>query len=111
MISVTNIGKDYGGQALFSNVSFHINNRDKIGLAGKNGAGKTTLLRIISKEINPDKGDLAVPDDISIGYLPQEKEISSNRTILQEVLQVFSKTEELVKRNEEISFFNPGTVL
>ncbi len=87
---------------MLSNVTFNINTKDRIGLAGKNGAGKTTLLRIICGDHVPDIGQVVVPDELKIGYLPQEKEINSNSSILEEVLQVYDHIEQLKKRNEEI---------
>ena len=102
MVSINNITKEFDGEVLFSNVTFNINSKDRIGLAGKNGAGKTTLLRLINGDISMDRGQVIIPDDMQIGYLPQEKEIESNRNILEEVLQVYSFLEQLRKRNEEI---------
>ena len=103
MISVNNITKEFNGEPLFTNVSFNINNKDCIGLAGKNGAGKTTLLRIIAGELNPDIGTVVKPNDLEIGYLPKEKTIDSSLNILEEVLQVVKHIEQLQIRNEEIN--------
>lgn len=102
MISVNNILKEFSGEALFANVTFNINNKDRIGLAGKNGAGKTTLLRIINGDMKADRGQVVIPADLQIGYLPQEKEINSDFNILQEVLQIFSYIDKLKERNLEI---------
>ncbi len=102
MISVNNITKEFNGEALFTNVSFNINNKDCIGLAGKNGAGKTTLLRIIAGELTSEHGQVIQPGDLEIGYLPQEKIIDSTLSILEEVLLVVQYIEGLRQRNKEI---------
>ncbi len=70
MISVNNITVSFGGFSLFENISFLINPKDRIGLAGKNGAGKSTMLKILAGEQNPTKGDIAAPNECKIGYLP-----------------------------------------
>ncbi len=90
MISVSNILMEFGGEPLFKGVSFHIGNKERIGLAGKNGAGKTTLLRILMSEQEPSGGDVVVPESETIGYLPQEKQIRSSRNVLEETLSAFS---------------------
>ncbi|MGF1637047.1 MAG: ATP-binding cassette domain-containing protein, partial [Cyclobacteriaceae bacterium] len=71
MISVDNISVMHGGQALFSNVSFSINENDKIALMGKNGAGKSTMLKIISGTTKATTGGVSAPKDAVIAYLPQ----------------------------------------
>lgn len=103
MISVNNITKEFNGEPLFTNVSFNINMKECIGLAGKNGAGKTSLLRIISGELNAETGTVVKPNDLEIGYLPQEKTIISSLTILEEVLQVAKYIDQLKLRNQEIN--------
>jgi ATP-binding cassette, subfamily F, member 3 len=90
MISVSNIKKEFSGLPLFQEVSFNINPKDRIGLAGVNGAGKSTLLKIIAGELEADLGRIVFPSDVNIGYLPQEKIISSDLTILSEAMQVFN---------------------
>ncbi|VAW30728.1 COG0488: ATPase components of ABC transporters with duplicated ATPase domains, partial [hydrothermal vent metagenome] len=63
---------EFGGEPIFKGISFHIGNKERIGLAGKNGAGKTTLLRILVGEQEPTGGEVIVPESETIGYLPQE---------------------------------------
>ncbi len=75
MISLNNLRKEYTGIPLFEEVSFNINPKDRIGLAGVNGAGKSTLLKIIAGEIEADLGKVIIPSDEKLGYLPQEKTI------------------------------------
>jgi len=94
MISVNGIRKEFGGVPLFSDVSFNINSKDRIGLAGKNGSGKTTLLNILVGSMGQDSGTVVIPDDVSVGYLPQEKNLNSKIAIVEEMMQalLFIKT-------------------
>ena|ERR1041385_611642 len=72
MLSLNNVTVSFGGVPLYEDISFLINQRDRIGLAGKNGAGKSTLLKVILGEINPDTGEVAKPNNCTLGYLPQD---------------------------------------
>lgn len=90
MISISNITKEFGGTPLFTDVSFNINPRDCIGLAGVNGAGKTTLIKILAGIISADGGNILIPSDVSIGYLPQEKIVKSELTVHNEAMQAFN---------------------
>lgn len=103
MISVNNIAKEFNGENLFSNVTFNVNKKDCIGLAGKNGAGKTTILRIITGELIPEQGYVVRSTENDVGYLPQEKKITSQRSIIDEVMLIYKDIERLKKRNEEIN--------
>jgi ATP-binding cassette subfamily F protein 3 len=107
MISVNNITKEFGGEPLFSDVTFNINPKDRIGLAGKNGSGKTTLLRIITGEMTPESGQVVIPDDVTVGYLPQEKDLTSRRPVIDEMMQALSFLEkwkkELAAMEKEIA--------
>ncbi|MCK9451766.1 MAG: ATP-binding cassette domain-containing protein [Bacteroidales bacterium] len=91
MISVQNLSMHFTGEDLFTDINFMIREKDRIGLVGKNGAGKTTLLRLICGFEQPHKGEVIVPEDLSIGYLPQEKELLSNQTVLNEALTAFEE--------------------
>jgi len=91
MIVVTNLSIHFSGNYIFEGVSFKINNNDKIGLVGKNGAGKTTLMRILKGELSPENGEIAHPKDLTIGYLPQEIKLRSDRTIIEETLRISLK--------------------
>lgn len=90
MISVSGIRKEFGGVALFSDVSFNISPKERIGLAGKNGSGKTTLLRIITGEMGSDAGSVVIPNDVSIGYLSQEKDITGSEPVIEEMMNALS---------------------
>jgi ATP-binding cassette subfamily F protein 3 len=94
MVSVNGIRKEFGGTPLFSDVSFNINPKDRIGLAGKNGSGKTTLLRIITGEIGSDAGSVVVPDGVTIGYLSQEKEVTGIEPVIEEMMNALSFLKE-----------------
>jgi ATP-binding cassette subfamily F protein 3 len=103
LISVNNITKEFGGTPLFSGITFNLNDKGCVGLAGMNGSGKTTLLKIIANEIKPDTGTIAYPNDITIGYLPQEKEINSLKSIKEETLDAFKFINKLNARIAELN--------
>jgi ATP-binding cassette subfamily F protein 3 len=102
MITINNVTKEFGGTPIFTGVTFHINPRDRIGLAGMNGAGKTTLLKILNGLIQPDNGSVAVPPDHSAGYLPQEKKIFSQLNIVDETMLAVNFIAALETESEKI---------
>jgi ATP-binding cassette subfamily F protein 3 len=91
MISVSNLSVHFTGNYLFSNVSFMVGDRDRIGLVGRNGAGKTTLMRIIAGLQEPEGGVVASPSGSSVGYLPQEMATGSKLNVLQEAMTAFEE--------------------
>lgn len=91
MISVNGLLVEFSGTPLFDDVSFLINPRDRIGLTGKNGAGKSTLLKILYGTQPYDKGQVAIPKDTTIGYLPQQMTVSDTKTVFKETLEAFSE--------------------
>lgn len=95
MITIQNLSMHFTGEDLFSNITFLIREKDRIGLVGKNGAGKTTLLKLICQTEQPHSGDVIVPEEVSIGYLPQEKELASNQTVLEEALLAFEEVNQM----------------
>ena len=95
MISINNLSVQFTGTNLFDNVTFNINDHDRIGLVGKNGAGKSTLLKIIAGLQQPETGTIIVAKDQTIGYLPQEMIPNSNRTIIDEALTAFEQIDTL----------------
>jgi ATP-binding cassette subfamily F protein 3 len=103
MITIGNLSVLFGGKPLFEEISFMIQSRDKVGLTGKNGAGKSTLLKIISKQQEPTKGIVSIPQGYRIGYLPQEMSHASGRTVFEEAKTAFSEIMNLEKEVEEIS--------
>ncbi len=95
MISIQNLSMHFTGEDLFTDISFLIREKDRIGLVGKNGAGKTTLLRLICGLEQPSKGDVVIPQGVTIGYLPQEKNVNSAKTVLDEALSAFDEYHQL----------------
>ena len=90
MVSVRDIGVSFGSFTLMKDISFLINNQDRIGLAGRNGAGKSTLLKIISGLQQPTTGAVEIPGEVTIGYLPQQMKISDTTSIIDETLTAFA---------------------
>lgn len=107
MISINNLSVEFSAKSLFDNISYVINKKDKIALVGKNGAGKSTMLKIIAGLQRPTGGSVAVPQDVSIGYLPQHMTISDSLTVIEEVRKAFSHLkemhEEFDRLNEELA--------
>ena len=108
MISINNLSIHFTGTDLFDDVSFVIADKDRIGLTGKNGAGKTTLMRIIAGMQEPETGNVIIPSDTTIGYLPQEMtSVNTGKTIMEEAMTAFSEAitleENIKKITSEIS--------
>ena len=100
MISVNNLSLYFGGQDVFSNISFMINKGDKIGLVGKNGAGKSTLLNLLSKNLSPNSGGISIPNGLVVGYLTQDLDFEDGRTVFEEAKTAFDYLNEIkVKLN------------
>jgi len=98
MISIQNLSIHFTGQDLFTDINFMIREKDRIGLVGKNGAGKTTLIRIIAGLEQPSHGNVVMSDDVTIGYLPQEKNIHSTKTVLEETMTAFEEYHQIEKK-------------
>ena len=103
MISVNGVTVSFGGYNLFDNISFLINPKDRIGLAGKNGAGKSTLLKILSGQQNPTKGEISMPKSCTIGYLPQDMIHQHGRTVFEETATAYEEIQKLEIRIDEIN--------
>lgn len=103
MISVDALAVEFGGTTLFKDISFVINDKDRIALMGKNGAGKSTLLKIIAGEKKPSNGKVSAPSDAVIAYLPQHLMSDNQRTVFEEASQAFS---ELLEMKIEIERLN-----
>ena len=103
MVSINQLSLNFGGFSLFNNISFLINQRDRIGLVGKNGAGKTTLLKLIYKQIEPSEGNISLPKDIKIGYLPQNMTFSDSKNLLSEVEEAFFEIKNLESEIETLT--------
>lgn len=103
MISINNLSVEFSSQVLFDNINYVINTKDKIALVGKNGAGKSTMLKIIAGLQNPTSGNVAVPNDVTIGYLPQQMELADSLTVIEEVKKVFSHIDTMKKKLDDMS--------
>ncbi|MBA3683355.1 MAG: ABC-F family ATP-binding cassette domain-containing protein [Bacteroidetes bacterium] len=103
MISVNGVTVSFGGFNLFDNISFLINPKDRIGLAGKNGAGKSTLLKILSGNQNPTKGEISMPKSCKIGYLPQDMIHQHGRSVFEETETAYEEIQNLELRINEIN--------
>ncbi|MDD2438051.1 MAG: ABC-F family ATP-binding cassette domain-containing protein [Massilibacteroides sp.] len=90
MISIEGLTVEFGGNTLFSDISFVINEKDRIALMGKNGAGKSTLLKILAGVREPSRGRVAAPKDTVIAYLPQHLMMEDGRTVFEEAAQAFA---------------------
>lgn len=90
MISVDGLTVEFGGTTLFSDISFQINEKDRIALMGKNGAGKSTLLKILAGVRQPSRGKVSAPKDCVIAYLPQHLMTEDGRTVFEEASQAFA---------------------
>ena len=103
VISINNLTVSFGGFNLFSDINFHISDNDRIGLVGKNGAGKSTLLKIILGQNQPTSGKVMVPQNLTIGYLPQQMEHAKDKSVIDEALTAFSELYELHDKIDRIS--------
>ncbi|MDR3328644.1 MAG: ATP-binding cassette domain-containing protein [Prevotellaceae bacterium] len=103
MVSLSNLEVSFNGTFLFDGVTFMVNPRDRIGLVGKNGAGKSTLLKIVVGQQAPSGGQVAVPDGIEVGYLPQIMKVPDGRTVLNEALTAFAHLQALEQKLEHIT--------
>ena len=103
MITVNDIAVEFGGTTLFSEVTFAINENDKIALMGKNGAGKSTLLKIVAGENKPTRGVISAPSDAVIAYLPQHLLTSDDCTVMEETSKAFADVLNMKKEIDEIN--------
>lgn len=98
MISVEGLKVEFGVKPLFSDVSFVVNDRDRIALVGKNGAGKSTMLKILCGKEHPTAGTVSVPTDTTIGYLPQVMVLQDDTTVRQEAQKAFADIQKMADR-------------
>lgn len=102
-ISINSLKVEFSAKCLFDNISYIINPKDKIALVGKNGAGKSTMLKIIAGIQKPTSGNVAMPRDTTVGYLPQHITVSDTSTVIDEVRSAFSHIDEMRARLDEIN--------
>ncbi|MER2998491.1 ABC-F family ATP-binding cassette domain-containing protein [Pontibacter populi] len=103
MISVDAVAVEFNGSTLFSNVSFNINENDRIALMGKNGAGKSTLLKIIAGASKPTRGKISAPKEAVIAYLPQHLLTEDNCTVFEEASKAFAKVLDMKTQMDELN--------
>ena len=103
MLSISNLSVHFGQRTLFENIDLFIGQRERVGLVGRNGAGKSTLLKIISGLQSPTQGNVSMPKDAQIGYLPQEMQHNENATILEEAMAAFEETQRLEERVDALT--------
>lgn len=103
MISVDGLKVEFGVKPLFEDVSFVVNDRDRIALVGKNGAGKSTMLKILCGLQKPTAGTVSVPNETTIGYLPQVMKLTDDTTVREEAYKAFSDITRLKERADELN--------
>ena len=102
MISIDGLTVEFGVKPLFKDVSFVVNERDRIALVGKNGAGKSTMLKILCGLQKPTSGTVSIPNDTTVGYLPQVMKLSDDTTVKEETRKAFSDTTKIEARLKQM---------
>jgi ATP-binding cassette subfamily F protein 3 len=103
MVGINELTVNFGERYLFDKISFIINKSDRIGLVGKNGAGKSSLLKIIAGESESDGGNISMPTDFRVGYLPQDMDFAHGRTVMEEAKSVFKEVNEINAKIDDIN--------
>ncbi|RIA08869.1 ATP-binding cassette subfamily F protein 3 [Flavobacteriaceae bacterium MAR_2010_72] len=103
MLNIHNLSISFQGEYLFEDITFKLSPGDRVGLIGKNGAGKSTMLKILSKELEPDSGQIAADKNLSIGFLKQDIDFTYGRTVLQEAYEAFKQIKELESKIDDIN--------
>ncbi|MFV0538374.1 MAG: ABC-F family ATP-binding cassette domain-containing protein [Dysgonomonas sp.] len=103
MISVEGLTVEFGGFTLFDDISFVLNKKERIALVGKNGAGKSTMLKIFSGLQQPTRGNVSLPKDVSIGYLPQHMTLNEGNTVFEEASLAFEHIHKMELELEEVN--------
>ncbi|MDR2563284.1 MAG: ATP-binding cassette domain-containing protein [Prevotellaceae bacterium] len=103
MVSADNLTVSFGGFTLFDNISFMVNENDRIGLVGKNGAGKSTLLKIFMGLQQPTSGKVSIPNDFVMGYLPQQMSMAEGKTVFDEAMTAFEQINRLEAELDRLS--------
>ncbi|MBD5346284.1 MAG: ABC-F family ATP-binding cassette domain-containing protein [Bacteroides sp.] len=103
MVSINNLSVEFSARALFDNVNYVINRRDKIALVGKNGAGKSTMLKIIAGIQRPTGGSVSVARDLTIGYLPQQMVLADDTTCIEEASKAFAHIDKMQQHLDELN--------
>ncbi len=103
MLNIHNLSISFQGEYLFEDITFKLGNGDRVGLIGKNGAGKSTMLKILSKELEPDSGQIAADKTLKIGFLKQDIDFVFGRTVLEEAYEAFTEIKDLEAKMENIN--------
>lgn len=103
VLSATNITKEYGTDVIVKDISFHLNEGDRVGLIGKNGGGKTTLMNILAGELTPTTGEIFISREKTVGYLKQADRFSSENTIIEEAERIFDDVRKLEEDMKALS--------
>ncbi|WP_027124456.1 ABC-F family ATP-binding cassette domain-containing protein [Gelidibacter mesophilus] len=103
MLNIHNLSISFQGEYLFEDITFRLGAGDRIGLIGKNGAGKSTMLKILSKEMEPDTGQIAADKNLSFGFLKQDIDFVLGRTVLEEAYEAFKEIKELEAKIDDIN--------
>ena len=103
MLNIHNLSVSFQGEYLFEDITFRLGAGDRIGLIGKNGAGKSTMLKILSKEMEPDTGQIAADKNLSIGFLKQDIDFVFGRTVLEEAYEAFKDIKILEAKIDDIN--------
>jgi len=103
MMNIHNLSISFQGEYLFEDITFKLGNGDRIGLIGKNGAGKSTMLKILSKEMEPDTGQIAADKELKIGFLKQDIDFIFGRTVLEEAYEAFTEIKVLEAKMETVN--------
>ncbi|WP_445733938.1 ABC-F family ATP-binding cassette domain-containing protein [Mariniflexile sp.] len=103
MMNIHNLSISFQGEYLFEDITFKLGNGDRIGLIGKNGAGKSTMLKILSKEMEPDTGQIAADKELKIGFLKQDIDFVLGRTVLDEAYEAFTEIKQLEAKIEHVN--------
>lgn len=103
MLNIHNLSVSFSGEYLFENVTFRIGAGDRVGLVGKNGAGKSTMLKLLSRDMEPDTGSIAVEKELKIGFLRQDIDFIPGRTVLEEAYQAFVEIKEVEAALDQVN--------
>ena len=103
MINIHNLSISFQGEYLFEDITFKLGNGDRVGLIGKNGAGKSTMLKILSREMEPDTGQIATDKALKIGFLKQDIDFDYGRTVLEESYEAFTEIKQIEAKLEHIN--------
>ncbi len=103
MLNIHNLSISFGGEYLFEEITFRLGAGDRVGLIGKNGAGKSTMLKILSREQEPDSGQIAMDKEVSIGFLKQDIDFVQGRTVLDESYEAFEEIRDMERKIAKIN--------